>query len=142
MGIRPNPFYVELNRILTDAVVTNAIPVVTNLQAVGLYQQWHTSLSARLDYALEFVRGSTPICVVVKAWLMLDEDQPVLRSIIDQHVTRDVLRPAIDQEVCMLELAAAAVIPGYRRSAEIGLARLFMLNLCGRNRRDETGMTA
>lgn len=131
MGTRSHSSHVELNQILTEAAATNTIPAVTNLQAVALYQQWNTALSTRLDYALEFNEGSTPICAVAKAWLMLNEDQPALRSIIDKHVAREVLRPGIDQEISRLELAAAAAIPGYRHSAEIGLARRFMLNLCG-----------
>lgn len=105
------PTYRELNDVLARAARPSAAPVVvTDAQLVGLQHRWTTTLSARLDQALEDAAFGPTGEAVARAWRTLAAEQPVLREILDAGARRSTaLADAMSREFGMLALAAGLV---------------------------------
>lgn len=102
--------YRELNAVL-DAVRRGRSPTgVSDDQLLKLQYRWTTTLSARLDQAIEFAGGAPLIDAVALAWRQLAAEQAILRAVLDGAEHRcAALRAATRMECRCLALAAGLV---------------------------------
>jgi hypothetical protein len=102
--------YRELNAVLDDVRRGRSPTGVSDDQLLGLQYRWTTTLSARLDQAIEFTGGAPLIDAVALAWHQLAAEQATLRAVLDAAEHRcAALRAATRTECRYLALAAGLV---------------------------------
>jgi hypothetical protein len=99
-----------LNALIARAADrSNVAVLVTDEQAVALYQRWNTALAARLDYVLEFAGSRSAEDAAAGAWFELERDTPVLRALLDDNLLRPAVEAAVHRERQLMALAAGLV---------------------------------
>ncbi len=131
------PTYAELNAILEQARRPSRTPTpVSDAQYLGLQHRWTTMLSARLDQAIEEAIEEPEYGklaqATVEAWRRLAAEQPVLRGVLDEGLTRsEALLDALDAELRILALAAGLVGIDAPESRAVRVGREFRDSFTG-----------